>query len=302
MQTKKKSNQYKQYKKEIAETVKAIKAEAKAEKEAANAKWQEGPTRIRARIARKAKKAKPLGFILFEGPSVIDGAPIVVIATAVTKKAANRKTGDMVQIVILRADVSPTAAIAASLDVSICGNCPHRGGLKKHAKNGKQKKVRTCYVNVGQGPNSIWKAYKRGRYVVGTMDDVIAASNGKAVRLGTYGDPAAAPFEVWQALLDHPTIKRTGYTHQWRNCDQRMRNLCQASCDSVLEAADAAQMGWHAFIVRPANAEGTPSTGRRSIECLADRNGLDCATCGACNGLKIDVWIRAHGTAKQYVG
>jgi len=244
---------------------------------------------------------KPLGFVIYEGPSVIDGAPIVVIATAISKPAKNRKTGDMVQVVILRADISPTAAIASALDVSICGHCPHRGGLKTHAKNGKTKKVRTCYVNVGQGPNSIWKAYKKGRYAVGTMADVIAASNGKPVRLGTYGDPAAAPFDVWSMLLRFPTIKRTGYTHQWRTCDVRMRDLCQASCDSVLDAADAARAGWHAFLVRPVDAVGAPDTGRRSIQCLADRNGLDCATCGACNGQKIDVWINAHGTAKQYV-
>jgi hypothetical protein len=132
------------------------------------------------------------------------------------------------------------------------------------------------------------------------MCDVVRESDRKAVRLGTYGDPAAVPFYVWKYLLQCPDINRTGYTHQWRTCNQDMRRLCQASCDSVLDAADAAQMGWHAFLVIPHNAPA-PVTGRRSIQCLSDRNGLDCATCGACNGSKIDVWINAHGTAKAFV-
>jgi hypothetical protein len=246
------------------------------------------------------KANKPLGFILYEGPSLIDGSPIVAIATAVFGEAKNRKTGDMVQILILRSDMTPTNAIATGSDASICGACPHRGALRTHRKNGKAKEVRTCYVNVGQGPQSVYAAYKRGRYVHGTMSDVVRESERKAVRLGTYGDPAAVPFHVWKYLLQCPDIKRTGYTHQWRTCNQDMRNLCQASCDSVLDAADAAQMGWHAFLVIPHNAPA-PATGRRSIQCLSDRNGLDCATCGACNGSKIDVWINAHGTAKAFV-
>ena len=49
---------------------------------------------MRKLTAKKAQPiAKPLerGFILYEGASVLDGAPIVVVATL---KTQNRKTGD----------------------------------------------------------------------------------------------------------------------------------------------------------------------------------------------------------------
>ena len=44
------------------------------------------------------------GFIIYEGPSQIDGAPIVAIATL---KSRNRKNGAMIQTWILRAYMHP---------------------------------------------------------------------------------------------------------------------------------------------------------------------------------------------------
>ena len=38
------------------------------------------------------------GFILYRGPSILDGTPIVVVATM---KTANPKTGDMIQTFII---------------------------------------------------------------------------------------------------------------------------------------------------------------------------------------------------------
>ena len=81
---------------------------------------------------------------------MLDGAPIVVIATT---KSSNRKTGDMVQTWILRSDIKPTEASKAGADASICGDCKHRWSLGG-----------ACYVNIGQGPGAIFRAYKRGNY------------------------------------------------------------------------------------------------------------------------------------------
>lgn len=234
------------------------------------------------------KTKKPLGFILYSGPSSIDGAPIVVLASL--GKSRNRKTGDMVQTWILRQDQDPTDAVRSGSDAAICGNCPHRGDKAAGL-------ARTCYVNVGNAPKSVWKAYRAGRYVSGTMEDLLARVGSRPIRAGAYGDPAAAPFETWTALSGR---RHTGYTHQWRTCDQRYRTILQASCDSPADAIDAARMGWNAFIVRAHDAPETgPETGRRSIECLAESRGASCAQCGVCDGTKIDVWIRAHGTAKR---
>ena len=100
--------------------------------------------------AISAMRAK--GYVIYEGLSPIDQRPIVVIATLST---TNRKTGNMVQVWILCKDESPVDAISSGLDRTICGDCKHR-----RQANG----VRTCYVNVGQAPLAVWRAYKRGVY------------------------------------------------------------------------------------------------------------------------------------------
>jgi hypothetical protein len=62
--------------------------------------------------------------IIYRGPSLIDGAPIVVIATYSDR---NKKTGTMLQTYIIREDVDPREASKTGADISICGTCPHRG-------------------------------------------------------------------------------------------------------------------------------------------------------------------------------
>ena len=74
------------------------------------------------------------GVILYEGPSVIDGAPIVAIATGLKSPSSNDKTGTMVQVWILRADVAPHEAQKTGADESICGNCPMRPLMVKMAR------------------------------------------------------------------------------------------------------------------------------------------------------------------------
>ena len=87
------------------------------------------------------------GVILYEGPSLIDGAPIVVIATGLKKPSKNAKTADMVQTWILRKDIHPKYAVRSGDDVSICGQCPHR--MREHLEpDGSTKTLRTCYVNM----------------------------------------------------------------------------------------------------------------------------------------------------------
>ena len=61
-------------------------------------------------MANKTKSA-----IIYEGPSLIDGGPIVVVAI-VSKR--NRKTGDMLQTYIQRADTNPLEASRLGLDAS----------------------------------------------------------------------------------------------------------------------------------------------------------------------------------------
>jgi hypothetical protein len=249
-----------------------------------------------ARSRSRSRSKRPLGYVLYSGPSALDGAPVVVVATM---KSSNRKTGRMIQTWVLRADASPVASVRTGADASICGACPHRGDKSSG-------RPRTCYVNVGQAPGSVWRAWRRGRYVAGTLADAMAAAPGVPVRLGAYGDPAAVPAEVWSAVRSAP--RWTGYTHQWRNpAAAALRDVVMASCDSVADAADAAAAGWRAFIVRPADAAAPlPDFVGRAIECPSAR-GVECARCGLCAGASPrterapHIWIAAHGAAAAFV-
>ena len=51
---------------------------------------------------------KPSGYIIYQGPSLLDGNPIVAIATTASR---NVKTGSMVSIWIMRQDIDPVTFI-----------------------------------------------------------------------------------------------------------------------------------------------------------------------------------------------
>ena len=254
------------------------------------------------------------GVVLYDGPSMIDGGPIVVI---LTWHSTNRKTGGacsasgprqcvagkdcMAQTWILRADADPVESLAADTDASICGSCVHRGRIDD--ATGKRVE-RSCYVNVGQGPLSVWRSWRAGNYPVADVRDVaaIVREHGRAVRFGAYGDPGAVPLSVWLPLRDAATVT-TGYTHQWRALDGAWSSFLMASGDTVADRADARRDGWRTFYVAPRDGSGTAG----AIECLSDSRGLSCIDCGACAGRKgrdtvaVDVYIRAHGAGAKHV-
>ena len=137
----------------------------------------------------------PNGAVIYRGPSQLDGAPIVAIATGLAKGSTNSKTGGgLIQVWILREDVSPVHAVHSGADSSICGTCPHRGRIE----NGRNLD-RSCYVTVFQAPLNVWKCYKRGLYA--PASNLATTFEGRGVRLGAYGDPAALPIEIWRAVL-----------------------------------------------------------------------------------------------------
>lgn len=219
---------------------------------------------------------KPTGYVIYRGPSLLDGAPIVAIA--LTGKSSNVKTGPMVQTYIIREDVHPLDALASGADASVCGNCKHRpynGGA--------------CYVNVGQGVAVVYKTYRAGKYPATTLvEDLADMGRGRMVRLGTYGDPAAVPATVWQALT-RDAAGHTGYTHQWGNSalpdahQDAIRGLCMVSVDNEREAHLARAMGLRYFRIRKADEP----IGPREFVCPASEEGgkrETCATCGACDG------------------
>lgn len=238
------------------------------------------------------------GFILWEGASQIDGAPIVAIVTGVSKASANAKTGPMLQTWIIRSDMAPVAAIMAGRDGAICGSCPHRGRMVADAMGLLRPQGRTCYVEVGRAPTAVYRAFRAGRYP--KAPDLRALGSGRKVRLGAYGDPAAVPAEVWQALTSEAEM-HTGYTHQWRTA-AALRGLCMASADSAAEAAEAQANGWRTFRVRTA---AEVPVAREAVCPASDEGGrkVDCATCGACNGAasgrRGSIVIVVHGAGSK---
>ena len=217
--------------------------------------------------------------ILYEGPSAIDGSPIVCIAVYRTGKGVNGKTGAMAQTYIIRADMAPLDAIRAGADVSICGDCVHRG-------DGVTYGSRSCYVNVGQGPTAVFGAYARGRYArLETAESVSAYGQGRMIRLGSYGDPAAVPASIWTALT-RDAIGSTGYTHQWRASDA-LRGLCMASADTEQDHRDAIAAGWRTFRVRSAAAPVLAGEFPCPASAEAGRTKT-CVDCGACKGARLD--------------
>lgn len=233
----------------------------------------------------------PNGFIFYRGPSMLDGAPIIAVATGTAKGSRNVKTGSEIQTWILRDDMSPVDAVKTGNDKSICGTCIHRGPNNDGSE-------RSCYVTVFQAPLVVWKTAQAGKYPTMGPVEARAAMAGKVVRLGSYGDPAAVPAHVWQALVADVT-GHTGYTHQWRTNDD-LRDLCMASCDNEFEQAIAKAQGWRTFRVMRQGDRMLP----REIVCPASKEAgakTTCALCKACGGngakAKADIAIVAHGAA-----
>jgi hypothetical protein len=239
------------------------------------------------------------GLIVYEGPSRINGAPIVVILTAI-KGSSNSKTGHLVQSYILRADVDPVTAAKLGQDSAICGQCEHRPKLAK-------KTCRApCYVNLGRAPLQVFNAYHRGSYNRATPDEAAAIIAGLKLRLGTYGDPAAAPVGLWETLTQY-TAGHTGYSHQWqrRGFDvERWKGLVMASADNLDAAALANLMGLRVFRVTTANDKQTGETtcpasaeGGRRTQCA------DCLLCAGTTKAARDIVIKDHarGHARRVI-
>lgn len=248
-------------------------------------------------LLRAIRRDQYRGIILYRGPSALDGKPIVVIANRITEASDNGKTGAMVQTFIIRSDIDPMEALRNSGDFSICGNCVHRPKLRKDGK-----RIRTCYVNVGRSVMAVWGAFQRGRYAEVGVDfpasllpEIFAALK---FRAGTYGDPTAAPFQIWRAC----TLKvagKTGYTHQWRDKRfQAFKTILMASVDSNAEADEAEAMGWRCFRVRGKNEP------IRMIEVVCPASAeaghrTSCDKCKLCGGNEVktnkSIVIIAHG-------
>lgn len=216
---------------------------------------------------------------------MLNGEPIVAIATGwPASPSTNTKTGAMIQTWILAQNESPAVAASSNGDEAVCGDCPLR-----------PSKTGACYVVLFQGPRSIWATWKRGRY--GSYHPKAFA--GHSVRFGAYGDPAAVPFHIWDAIGLQARMT-TGYTHQWRTCDPLHKHYCMASVEDEEGALKARSRGWRTF--RVTTEPGDKALSNEVICPASEEAGhkLQCIKCGACDGTasnrKSHIVIMAHGS------
>ena len=213
--------------------------------------------------------------ILYEGPSLIDGQPIVAIATYSDK---NTKTGLMVQTYILCQNIDPRDANKTGQDFSICGTCPLKGIPTMDPKR-KLAEKRKCYVRIDQGSLIVWKAYQKGRYP--KTNNISELGRGRMVRLGTYGDPAAVPSYVWKQLLKE-AIGHTAYSHQ-NDIIPIDKKIFMGSADSL----EHAKKFWSDNIRTFRVIQNLDEIQNNEILCPASKEAgrkSTCAKCKLCSG------------------
>lgn len=244
--------------------------------------------------------------IAWKGPSLFDGAPIAVVVTNLgTTFSRNAKCGrSMAQATILRTDMHPQDAILTGKDFSICATCKHRGYCATNSR-GVVTTTRSCYVTL-KSVFSIYHALKRGSYP--RMDPgaisaqirhrAVRRGTPNALRIGSYGDPAAVPTWVWNDLARDVKVV-TGYSHEWKHCDQTLQSLMMASVDTPEEAREAQAMGWRTFRILTPDQRPAPT----EIMCRSVRTGATCQSCGLCAGTALKakhVAMPLHGSKRVY--
>jgi len=194
---------------------------------------------------------------------------------------------------ILKQDKAPSEVIRDKEDKGVCNDCKFGSAFSG-----------ACYVNtVTQGPNGIWRAYKRGAYPHIAMENFLPKLVGESLRCGSYGDPVAVPVTVWEPMID--VIRKskgmwTSYTHSWRIADDRFREFTVASVDSLDELSEARVKGWRTFRTLLPNED----LAANEFDCPAQEgieNKVTCEKCGACNGnngraTRGSAAILAHGS------
>lgn len=256
--------------------------------------------------------------IIYRGPSLLTGEPIVVVFTTASR---NPKTGAMLQTWILRDGIDPRVASQSGQDTAICGHCPLKGDAitspnsftainpKFDKKRGKHyigiplAKERPCYVNIGVTVMPIYNGLQRGIYPTLTDAQIREAGAGKVVRLGAYGDPVMVPGEVWDNLIADAS-GFTGYSHQWRQEGADFRpEQTMASADSLEYAKLAWDAGYRTFRV----VNSVHDLQDNEILCPASKEGgykTTCANCQLCAGTTCkspkSVAIVVHGHGSKY--
>jgi hypothetical protein len=208
-------------------------------------------------------------YLLYEGPSELDGEPIVALLTGDDRPSSNKKTGPMLQTWILKQNESPTEAYHNKTTHSICGDCPLQNGV--------------CYVNLVHGPNGAWHSYKAGNYKTCNLKTL---GRNRIIRLGAYGDPNAVPKSIWENLLSY-ALAWTGYVHT----HTELKGIVQASCETEEQAVELQAAGWKTYRSKMEHEPLMPG----EILCPHEKTGIQCIQCLLCDGKTKNIAANVHG-------
>ena len=239
---------------------------------------------------KSRRKPSPIGEVFYHGPSVIDGKPIVGLLSL--RPSVNRKLGSwLLQTWILLRNVTPLKGQQTGRDKSICGECLFRPTLRREAREAGDEPTTTqpCYVTTYRAPGAVWRAWKAGRYSKSPQ----TIPRWAVLRAGSYGDPAAIPYDVWAKLIKRMPRRlnaqgrqlpvAVGYTQRWRTCDPRFKSFCMASVTTPMDALLAQVAGWRTYRSRRKEESLLPM----EFACPASKEEgyrLTCENCMACYG------------------
>lgn len=258
-------------------------------------------------VVEESKKTSCNGYIVFHGRNY------VCIATNVYDESRNPKTGDMVQVYIIRSDMDPKTAISTGKDNLVCFNCKLRGTIDPETKK-LIPKTRTCYVNP-VNLLQVYKTYKAGRYPLIIKDKNLIPSlnltdddveiylqsgnwdifSGKFIRFGAYGEPVRIPYPIIEKMASS-SAGFTAYTHQWQASPfQAYKKFCMASVDTAEEYRQAKDMGWRTFRVSP--SWYMKSSEEEPCQYSVDRTQcVDCLKCSGTTSNTKDIYVMVHGS------
>ena len=231
------------------------------------------------------KSGKP--FSIIEIPSeLMPDQTIVLIAKY---NQTNRKTGLMVQLSILDTSIQAVHKIDGSI--------PNGQGCSESQCTA----FKACYVrsNIQHifPMTGVLNRYKAGELPSIHWIDFVVLCQDKNVRFGEFGDPAAINIRYVEELA-YRAKNHTGYTHQWKTCNQDLRFFFMASVETQADYDQAVSMGWKCFFVGADPIKG------KIMQCPNEsKANLQCQDCMLCNGAKtkFSISIQPHGRQGKHI-
>lgn len=234
--------------------------------------------------------SKPNNAILLATVEGFDGGEVYVFATGLHSPSQNRKVGPSVEVWSVPATFltdlkSQTHVCRIGDDGEGCPLVP-----KTIGGNG------GCYVTKMPIYDMV-RAIKARETKPWSGDTEVF--RGKFVRFGAWGEPVLCPLPIVERIV---SVARghSGYTHLWAMKEyQSYKRYFMASVHDEQQARRAHSLGWRYYsssrkLIDPSLFPV------KTIVCPYETRGIQCASCGLCDGAgrnsTISIQIPAHGS------